>query len=357
MKNIYLRKDGRWEGRLSKGINNLGKRTYNYFFGHTRQAVEIKMMNHLKKIRNTPCNLSFNELFAEWFNSVSFGIKESTASNYRMKADKHLIPYFNTIKCFEINSEHILEFVQSKRKAKLSDRYIADMVVIIKSVFKFGSKKYHCNNPTEGLKMSFKRSDEIKVLEPDQYKTLQRTIADGGSVTSAAIALAMATGLRIGELCALQWKDVDLKKRIMTVRKTVQRIKNNDSGSKTKVIISSPKTESSKREIPIPDCVISIIEKHKSSDEYFVLSGNEKVTEPRTLQYRFSKILKNANLPSIHFHALRHMFATKCIQTGMDIKTLSEILGHSCVETTLNRYVHSSLAHKAEAINSLQMEF
>lgn len=355
MNNVYLRKDGRWEGRIYVGSDNSGKRRYISFYGHTRESVEQKIADYLNE-NNKSFSFNFRDLFTEWIEYVSLSIKESTASNYRMKADKHLIPFFSG-NCSEINENHVQKFILKKRKEGLSDRYIADMIVLLKSVFKFGRKRYQYNNPTDGLRFSFKKSESVKLLEPDEYSTLQKTLSKENSLTSASIALAAATGLRIGELCALQWGDIDLKKRIMTVRKTVQRIKSNDGKSKTKIIIASPKTESSKREIPVPECIVSIIEKFKKNDNDYVLSGSEKVTEPRTLQYRFSRILKNVNLPSIHFHALRHMFATKCIQSGIDIKTLSEILGHSRVETTLNRYVHSSFAHKAEAINSLKMDF
>lgn len=167
----------------------------------------------------------------------------------------------------------------------------------------------------------------------------------------------MTTGLRIGELCSLQWRDIDLEKRILTVKKTMQRIQCPTAASKTKLIITDPKSESSRRQIPIPECMMSFLLKFKGKPSEYVLTGTEKPIEPRAMQYRFRTILKNAKLPSVHFHALRHIFATNCIRLGFDVKALSELLGHSSVEITLNRYVHSSFDQKREYMKRVQMAF
>ena len=144
----------------------------------------------------------------------------------------------------------------------------------------------------------------------------------------------MTTGLRIGELCPLQWKDIDLEKRIISVSKTMQRIQCPTAAGKTKLIITDPKSESSRRQIPIPECMMSFLLKFKGKPNEYLLTGTEKPIEPRAMQYRFRTILKNAKLPSVHFHALRHIFATNCIKLGFDVKALSELLGHSSVEIT-----------------------
>ena len=133
----------------------------------------------------------------------------------------------------------------------------------------------------------------------------------------------------------MQWKDIDLEKRILTVKKTIQRIQCVNGFAKTKLILTEPKTESSKRTIPIPEYMAEILQKYIKSGSAFLVSGKEKPMEPRTLQYRFARILKNGKLPSVHFHALRHMFSTNCIQLEFDVKTLSELLGHASIETTI----------------------
>ncbi len=355
--NIYQRKDKRWEGRVKTGEDSSGKGRFKYIYGMTRAIVEAEIRKYIEQKNPEMCTADFRTMFEEWYVSVSLGIKESTACNYRMKAEKHLFPYFDSIdKGTSITGEHIVNFVIQKREAGLKDRYISDMVVLIKSVFKFYARKYQCFNPAEGLKLSFIPSAAVKLLDSTEYTKLKSELAADDSTASLGVTLAVATGLRIGELCALMWKDIDLEKRIITVSKTIQRIKNTDgTGKKTKVIITPPKTRSSVREIPVPDCVVNLLRKHRKDDNYYIVSGNSKATEPRTMENRFGKILKNAELPSVHFHALRHMFASECIRLGIDIKTLSEILGHSRVETTLNRYVHSSIEQKTEAMNRIQL--
>ena len=155
-------------------------------------------------------------------------------------------------------------------------------------------------------------------------------------------------------MCALQWKDIDLTNRTITVRKTVQRIKNYGGKTKTKLVITEPKSASSVRVIPIPEFLVVMLERFKDSSDKYILSGRYRPIEPRTVQYRFASVLKKANLPSVHYHSLRHAFASNCVALGFDVKTLSEILGHSSVEITLNRYVHSSLDRKRACMDMIK---
>ena len=241
------------------------------------------------------------------------------------------------------------------KAAGLSNRYIADILIEMKSIYKYAVRKYHIVNPLDGITMPKVKKPEIQLLDEKEQKKLQEYLFQNPSRSNICIALTMATGLRIGELCGLQWANIDLKKRILTVNKTVQRIRKRGSNSKTEVILTEPKSESSKRSIPIPEFLIPYLEKFQGEADEFLLSGKKTPTEPRALQYRFAKILKNGKLPSVHFHALRHMFASKCIKLGFDVKTLSEILGHSNVEITLNRYVHSSFEQKSAYMSRIQM--
>ena len=179
------------------------------------------------------------------------------------------------------------------------------------------------------------------------------THMEENSKTSLCVLLSMYAGLRVGEVCALKWTDIDLEKSILTVNRTVQRIRTMSSECATTISIGMPKSRSSMRQIPLPEFLADILNHFNHKNDSYVLSGSERIIEPRTMQYRFKSILKKANLPSINYHALRHMFATNCIMAGFDVKTLSELLGHCSVETTLNRYVHSSIERKAECMNLL----
>ena len=354
--NIYHRQDGRWEGRISKGKTPDGNRKFDYFFGYSKAEV-CEKMSKVRQQNYLTTDKTIAEIFNEWFQNARYRIKESTASNYLMKAKKHILPEFGEILVDSVCPENIHKFIENKMNQKLSARYIADILVLMKSLFKYAVRTYHIFNPMDGIPMPRQKKPEITLLDDEGQKQLQQYIAENQNTTSMGIALSMSTGIRIGELCALQWKDIDLEKRILTVRKTMQRIQIQDAVTKTKLIITEPKSESSQRSIPIPECMMPMLQKFQANGENFVLSGGEKPVEPRVMQYRFAKILKNVKLPSVHFHALRHIFATNCIKWGFDIKTLSELLGHSSVEITLNRYVHSDFEQKRACMKQVNLNF
>lgn len=355
--NIYLRKDGRYESRIPNGKKD-GKRTFLYVLARTKEQCIERIMAICQ--RNKPqgyCSMTVAELFDEWHCSIRYRVKESTAANYSMKANKHILPEFGNKAVSTVTADHIYSFISDKQNAGFSPRYIADIVILMKSIFKYAVRIYHIFNPMDGIVLPKKKSPEIQLLDDTEQKTLQQYISTHQNRSTLGTAISMTTGLRIGELCPLQWRDIDLEKRILTVRKTMQRIQCPTATSKTKLIITDPKSESSRRQIPIPDCMMSFLHKFKGKDNEYVLTGSDKPIEPRAMQYRFRTILKNAKLPSVHFHALRHIFASNCIKLGFDVKALSELLGHSSVEITLNRYVHSSFDQKREYMKRVQMAF
>lgn len=353
--NIYHRQDGRYEGRISRGRRKNGRRKFQYFFGRTKDEVKekIEKVRSLEK-KNNECSKTVLEVYEEFYRSVKHRIKQSTAANYQMKAVKHIIPAFGKKRIDAVSEMDIYAFMETKRNEGLSNRYIADIIILIKTIFKYAVKVYQIFNPMDNISLPKKKNSEIAILDTEQQCRLEQYITKNPNRTTLGVALSMFTGIRIGELCALQWKDINLEKRILTVRKTLQRIQCRDSFRKTKLVITEPKSESSKRHIPIPEFMITFLKEFQGKTEQYVLSGNDKPIEPRTMQYRFAKILKNVKLPSVHFHTLRHMFASNCIKLGFDIKALSEILGHSSVEITLNRYVHSSFDQKIEYMSRLK---
>ena len=350
MLNIYKRKDGRYEGRFSDGLKANGKTKYHSVYGHSYEEVEKKLkLAHTNQVDySQKTSLTVQFLFQEWIHALSSRVKESTIANYCMKAKKHILPVFGNL-CYEaVDSHQVHIFIAKKLENGLSARYVSDIIVLLKSIFKYASRMYNLYNPLVNVIMPKKKKTEITLLNSYQQKQLQTYLQNNQTLTTLGVAISMYTGLRVGELCALQWKDIDLEKRTLAVNHTIQRIQNLHGNTKTTLIITEPKSITSQRTIPIPDCLLNILKNFKSLSNKYVLSGTERPIEPRTMQYRFAAILKRVNLPSVHFHALRHMFATNCIILGFDAKSLSEILGHSSVEITLNRYVHSSMEHKKE---------
>ena len=351
--NIYKRKDGRWEGRYKCGYKDNGKTCYRSVYAKTYQEVRERLV----KLKLSAVNVfssgkrTVEELLDEWLKAVRLKVKASTYACYKMKVVKHILPVFGGLLYEKLNVNDIHNFTESKLKSGLSAKYVCDIIVVFKSMAKYVSKVHGYANQLENVMLPKKEKNNMKLLSKSEQEKLCQYVMGKTDSTKLCVLLSYYTGLRIGEICGLKWEDIDVANGFLQVNRTVQRIYENKA---TKLIITSPKSRSSARVIPIPQFLQKIIAHHKTFNSAYVLSGTEKLIEPRTLQYRFKSLLKKANLPSINYHALRHMFATNCIELGFDVKTLSEILGHATVETTLNRYVHSSMERKTACMNLIQ---
>ena len=274
--NIYHRQDGRYAGRIARGKNEQGKPKFQYIFGHTREEVQRKITEIRRQEQSESCSETVSNLFQSWYQNNKHRIKESTGANYLMKASKHILPFFGDITVDSVTETEISNFIDRKRKEGLSNRYISDIIVLMKSIFKYAVRIYHIFNPLDGITLPKKKKSEITLLDDSEQQKLQQYIAENPSHTTMGVALSMSTGIRIGELCALQWKDIDLEKRILTVRKTMQRIQCPTDTAKTKLIITEPKSETSCRNIPIPDCMMNLLQNFKGKRDNFVPLRNGK---------------------------------------------------------------------------------
>lgn len=352
--NIYKRKDGRWEGRYKSGYTESGKAKYHSVYGHSYNEIKEKLVS-LKasppEINHT-CQLTVKELFEEWLSAIKLQIKASTYANYKMKIDKHILPVFGGVIYEHLTAKMLHSFIETKLSFGLSAKYVSDIIIVFKTMVKYIAKLHGYRNTLSDVVLPKTEKKDTKLLSECQQAQLCKHLMKNIDTTSLCILLSLYTGLRVGEVCGLMWNDIDFDKSILTVRRTVQRI--STGNHKTKLIVDSPKSQTSKRAVPIPTFIMDILRKFRSNDNFFILSGTVNVIEPRTLQHRFKSLLKKAELPSVNYHCLRHIIATNCIQIGFDIKTLSEILGHANVETTLNRYVHSSMERKTQCMNLLR---
>jgi integrase len=247
------------------------------------------------------CTKTVSVLFSEWYRSIQHRVKESTIANYTMKAQKHILPNFGNKSVDSIVQSDIYSFIEAKQNEGLSSRYVSDIIILMKTIYKYAARTYHVFNPMDGVVLPKKKSPEIDLLDNAEQAKLQQYINHNQNKSTLGVALSISTGIRIGELCALQWKDIDLEKRILTVRKTMQRIQCPTEISKTKLIITDPKSESSRRRIPIPDCMVGFLNKFKEKSDKYVLTGSNKPIEPRTMQYRFAAILKTQNCRQFTF--------------------------------------------------------
>lgn len=356
--NIYKRKDGRWEGRYRNGYKPNRKIRYRSVYGKSysavREILEKKQTEvYIGMISN---NCTVADIAQAWIADIKNRVKASTLANYKMKLTKHILSEYAGMKYDNLTAEELNIFIERKFKENLSANYISDIIVLIKAIAKFANRHYGYVNKIEYVTMPKCLSKKCNgLLSSEDQNLLRNYLIDNPSLTNVGVLLTMTTGIRIGELCALKWENIDLKKKNFTVVQTVQRVMQPDGG--TMLSVTSPKSAGSNRVIPLPDFIIPLLTSHISHTDCYLLSGSKKIIEPRTMQYRFRNILKSTGLPCVSFHSLRHIFATNCIAIGFDVKTLSEILGHSSVKITLECYVHSSDERKKYCMKMLSDNF
>lgn len=313
-----------------------------------------RIYTHIIKVRCcTSSKRTFSEIADEWLRSVSHSLKESSAATYSHKLNKHIIPYFRDTDFSAISKNCIIGFIDYQISQGKSRQYVSYMLTIIKAIYRYAYDEYGYKNITLNIPALPASHSRVYILNSVQQEKLIHYLDTHPDTTSLAVAVSLFTGLRIGEICALKWSDIDLNETILHVNKTVQRITSSNGSKKTKVIITSPKSESSVRDIPLPPHIIDMLGSFKRDNDNYIISEDRDPVEPRTLQYRFERLLDDADLPQIRFHSLRHIFASNALMLGFDIKSLSEILGHSSANVTLKLYVHSSLGVKREYMNLL----
>lgn len=350
-RNIYKRKDNRWEARV---YFNSGKK-YKSVYGKTyKEAAEKQDKLRLEMGSSNNADHLFNTIAENWYIDKSFTVKEGTLFSYSTKLKKHILPYFSEILVSKLTEQMLAGFIATKRAEGLSDKYISDMVIIIKSISAWAHKRYGITNKIADFKNIKLTVKEPKMLDTTEQKKLQQHLLQQADSVSLGVFLNMFTGLRIGEMCALKWSDIDLESGIISVNKSVQRLPNSKTG-KTEVKISRPKTATSVRMIPMPQFVCDRLKSLKQADNCYILSSTEKLIEPRSFTNKFKRILSDAGVSPVKYHSLRHVFATNCMQNHFDIKTLSEILGHSSPNITLKMYLHSTMEQKRNCMNRLSL--
>ena len=290
----------------------------------------------------------------EWLQFKKISIKESTYFRYVYIINQYILPYFKDFYMQNL-AEYNFNMYVEKLLESLSPTSTKNVLVIFKSILKFSQSKYGYRFNFDFVAIPKSYTDELRVLTKQEKNKLEKYCEKNKTLRDIGILICLNTGLRIGEICALKWDCIDLDKRCIKVKKTMQRIYNkNDRKSTVKEDI--PKTQKSVRTIPISTKLYNILKplkKNFSRNCYFLTGSSSNYIEPRNYQYMFKKCLNNCKIKDFHFHQLRHTFATDCINVGMDTKSLSEILGHANVKVTLDKYVHSSFKAKKKYLEKL----
>lgn len=298
--------------------------------------------------------MRFHFIVEKWLETIKPRVKESSYVKYYNLINYYILPYLSNKKVREIDTIIIDNMINgllisgSTKNRPLSTKTVADTIALLKRIFKFSST-YLYPIQCDFDQIKFKQEEkQMRILKSDELKKLVVYLKENLTIKNAGIMLSLFTGLRLGEVCALKWSNIDLENSILYITTTMQRVQNlSIEGPKTKVYVSEPKSACSIREIPIPNMLLRLLADFSNNGScYFLTGSSEKFIEPRNLQYHFKTVLNKALISDVNFHALRHTFATRCIEVGVDIKTLSEILGHANVNITLNRYVHPSLEEK-----------
>lgn len=306
-------------------------------------------------------DIKYDEWVKQWIQTKKEFIKEATYANYSTAIINQIIPALGELKVSDITEKKLQETVmywlnngRKDGKGGLAEKTVKDLVTIIKLSLKAAAKEKIIIPATiEIMYPKTEKQKKLKVFSKENQIILAQSIYLDLKPKSAGILFCLHTGVRIGELCAVQWKDIDLENKTVTITKTAQRIfiQETDGTSYTKLIITTPKTKASNREIPLSATIYPILRKMQPNNQNaYLLTNTEKFLEPRTYRSFYDRFIKKLEIEHINFHGLRHTFATRLIESGADYKTVSELLGHASVMMTLNLYVHPQMEQKRKAV-------
>lgn len=298
---------------------------------------------------------TIREIAAAWKEYKRPYVKQSTMAAYVLILENHILPTFG-----EDNSlpeQSVQAFVLHKIESGLSTKSVKDILIVLKMVMKFGVKKEWMTYYEWDIK--YPPSSENKVLDVlsvTNHRKILNHIQSHFTFMGLGIYISLSTGLRIGEICALKWSDINVTGGILTVNRTIERIYIIEGEKKhTELVINTPKTKNSCREIPMNKELLGMLKPLKKvvNDDYYILTNDERPTEPRTYRNYYKRLMEKLDIPKLKYHGLRHSFATRCIEVGCDYKTVSVLLGHSNISTTLNLYVHPNMEQKKRCIDKV----
>lgn len=356
--NIRRRKDGRWEGRYLIYEPESGRKVTRSVYARTYAAVKEKLLSarisaeFLCEKSEQHKDTAFHIVAAEWLASIEKTRKYATYIKYRSIYEKYIKEKLNDRPLSRINSAILAEefFIQDEKA--LSESLRRSIICVLNQMLSYAELYYQMSPCRISCRRQSNVNKPVRVLNQTEQAKLLRCLYDEMDIYKMGILICISTGLRLGEICSLKWEDIDLIRKVLHVNTTVQRIAADNEMRRTILLEGNPKSIFSRREIPLSEDIVKLLTPYYTDSDKYVINRNHPM-EPRTYQNKFQNYLKKAGVEKKNFHALRHTFATNCINSGADIKSLSEILGHSDVKITLNRYVHPTLDTKRRHMNTL----
>ncbi len=359
--NIYKRKDKRWEGRCWIGKKENGKPKYRSVYGKTLKEVREKLYplklkyQIIRQTQGESC-ITLQEWSHFWLNIVQPEIKQSTYANYRHKLTYYVLSTIGDYQLNELNHEAAKKLLVSLQERRLKPSTIQAIFRIVNQCINYAIQENHVTlNPFSSIKLPkiMKKGDQA--LTKTEQKELEKAAVAEEKGKGLPTLLALHAGLRIGEVSALAWQDIDFERNLIHVKSTFQRVFTVVENKKTELVYTSSKTAASARSIPMSQTIRTALLQHKKhSAGIFVFSSKANPSEPRLLTYHFHKIRERANLKHVHFHQLRHTFATRCIESNGDIKSVSQLMGHSSTKLTLDTYTSSLMEQKVLVVEQME---
>ncbi len=356
--NIYKRKDERWEGRYIKGHDVFGKPEYGYIYAKSYREAREKLANAKLSLVSPVAANRHNLAYycEEWLLLCRNRVKESTYVKYHTIVNRHLIPRIGKVLPQALDTVTVERFSHKMLSDGYAPKTVRDVLTVLRSVLKHGRRQSR-DFPEIEIIYPKEPHRDMRVLSVEEQTCLVQYLVQDMDTVKFGVLLALLTGMRIGEVCALRWRDVSLDERTVHITSTMQRLQDLDAHaqSKTKISVGEAKSDHSRRVIPLTTYALSLCRKMRAANgDAYILTGNaQHWMEPRALQYRLGRYTAACGLEGVHFHILRHTFATRCVEVGFEIKSLSEILGHSSTKVTLDRYVHSSMELKRANMDKL----
>lgn len=357
--NIRKRKDGRWEGRYSVTDSKSGRTRSCSVYAKNYMEVKEK----LSLAKHAACagagekeavsrGLVFDALAEEWLSNLAKQRKHSTCVKYGNIYNRYIKPIIGSMMIDRLTQKNVNDVAGAMPDTSASIQKSVRNVT--NQILKYISFQYGAPAFSLVFQTSKPAGRPVETLTKTEQKRLVEYLCVNQDIYKVGILLCLAMGLRLGEICALKWSDIDFESGLLYVNRTVQRISVSGQDTKTVLLESDPKSSFSKRELPMADEIARLLLPYKSEGYLF---KKAKPLEPRTYQNKYAKYLEASGIRKSHFHILRHTFATNCIDSGMDVKSLSEILGHADVKITLNRYVHPTMDTKRNHMNTLAVVY
>lgn len=361
--NIFKRKDGRWEARYIKGYEPSGKIRYGFCYGKSYKEAKTKVTGcKAALLRGEPIPQASPKRYLsfycdEWLRLKKPKIRESTYIKYRTIAEKYIKPHMGCFLPSHIVTAVVDEFTRRLMvEDALSPKTTRDILTVLRGVLNYAAGFYPGGLPAVTISLPREHRGETRVLSRAEQERFVRFLQSDMDLCKFGVLLMLLSGIRIGELCALRWGNINFSERTLRINTTLQRLHDTaaDSAMRTRIVIGAPKSDSSIRTIPLTEHTAALCRKFAVDDaDAYVLTGTAAYMEPRTLQYRLRKYTRACELDGVHAHTLRHTFATRAVEIGFELKSLSEVLGHANTAITLNRYVHSSIEQKRSNMDKL----